>query len=383
MPRRTRIEFETLAKLDSHLATGLSFRGAVFQDLDLRAHTPRLLETALHNTVFLGCRMTPALLDHARDHKALLFPDIPGTPYRLYRPDLYTVHTLLDGYRPGEPGSYERTTDGRIYAHYANTGGPRPGNIVEALGRRLHDHAITDALEEVIENRRIVAIMGGHGMSRADEGYLNVARLARRLSRGGFLVASGGGPGAMEAANLGAYLSNHAEAALADACRMLAAAPLYLPRDPWLDAAFLVLREFGEHPLVPVGPSIGIPTWHYGHEPPNVFPSHIAKYFENSVREDGLVTIANAGILFAPGSAGTIQEAFQDAAQNHYETLGFASPMIFLGSEYWNRTLPVVPLLRRLSEGRPYASWLHITDDPDEAIDIIRAFSAHQLPHLT
>ena len=383
MPKRTRIEFETLAKLDFHLAAGMSLDGAVFQDLDLRDYTPQLLETSLRNAVFLGCRLTPALLDHARDHSALFFPDIPGTPYSLYRPELYSVHTLLDGYQPGVPGTYERTTDGRIYDHFAKTGGPRPRNIVEALGRRLHDHAISDALEEVIENRRVVAIMGGHGMSRAEDRYLTVARIARSLTREGFLLASGGGPGAMEATNLGAFFANHPESALLEACCMLAAAPLYLPRDPWLDAAFLVLREFGTARHVPPGESIGIPTWHYGHEPPNIFASHIAKYFENSVREDGLVTIANAGILFAPGSAGTIQEAFQDAAQNHYETLGFASPMIFLDASYWTETLPVAPLIQQLSQGRPYASWLRFTDSPDEAMEVIRAFSARQLPRLT
>ena len=41
-------------------------------------------------------------------------------------------------------------------------------------------------------------------MSRADPLYLEVARMAARLGRDGFLVATGGGPGAMEAANLGA-----------------------------------------------------------------------------------------------------------------------------------------------------------------------------------
>ncbi len=61
--------------------------------------------------------------------------------------------------------------------------------------------------------------------------------------------------------------------------------------------------------------SIGIPTWLYGHEPPAPFATHIAKYFANSVREDGLLTIAKHGVIFAPGSAGTTQEIFQDATQ--------------------------------------------------------------------
>ena len=34
--------------------------------------------------------------------------------------------------------------------------------------RYLHDHSITDALYELIRGRKVVAIMGGHGMERAD-----------------------------------------------------------------------------------------------------------------------------------------------------------------------------------------------------------------------
>ena len=37
--------------------------------------------------------------------------------------------------------------------------------------------------------------------------YANVVWLSYKLARKGFLVATGGGPGAMEAGNLGAYLA--------------------------------------------------------------------------------------------------------------------------------------------------------------------------------
>ena len=75
---------------------------------------------------------------------------------------------------------------------------------------------------------------------------------------------------------------------------------------------------------------LSIPTWFYGHEPSNPFASHIAKYFSNSEREDGLLAVATAGIVFVPGGPGTLQEVFQDAAQNAYETYGQSSPMVFL-----------------------------------------------------
>ena len=32
--------------------------------------------------------------------------------------------------------------------------------------------------------------------------------------------------------------------------------------------------------------SLGVPTWFYGHEPPNLFATRIAKFFTNALRED-------------------------------------------------------------------------------------------------
>ena len=73
-------------------------------------------------------------------------------------------------------------------------------------------------------------------------------------------------------------------------------------------------------------------------------------------------------------SAGTHQEVFQDAAQNHYETAGLASPMLFLDTDFWRRQLPAVALLEELAEGRPYRRWIHATDSIDEIVDNILEF---------
>ena len=119
--------------------------------------------------------------------------------------------------------------------------------------------------------------------------------------------------------------------------------------------------------------SLGVPTWHYGHEPPNVFAGEIAKYFANSIREDGLLAIALAGVVFAPGSAGTIQEVFQDAAQNHYESFGIVSPMVFLDEVYWTERKPVYPLLRDLATGYSYGELVTAVDDAATAVEFIVA----------
>ena len=83
-----------------------------------------------------------------------------------------------------------------------------------------------------------------------------------------------------------------------------------------------------------------MPTWFYGHEPPNFFASHHSKMFFNSLREDGLVTLANKGIIFFEGNAGTVQEVFQDVAQNYYRPAReSATPMVFFNTDgYWDRS---------------------------------------------
>jgi predicted Rossmann-fold nucleotide-binding protein len=93
------------------------------------------------------------------------------------------------------------------------------------------------------------------------------------------------------------------------------------------------------------------------------------------VREDGVVTIAKGGIIYTPGSAGTMQEIFQDAGQNHYESEGYASPMIFLGKDYYTNVMPAYTFLKELSDRGLYKNMiLTISDDNDEIIEAIVRF---------
>jgi predicted Rossmann-fold nucleotide-binding protein len=121
------------------------------------------------------------------------------------------------------------------------------------------------------------------------------------------------------------------------------------------------------------GESLAIPTWGYGHEPPTPFATQIAKYFQNSIREDGLVAIARQGIICMEGKAGTIQEIFQDATQNYYRLSGQASPVVLFGREYWTSTFPVVGVLQKLFPANFERSVL-VTDDMEEAAQFIEAF---------
>ena len=121
--------------------------------------------------------------------------------------------------------------------------------------------------------------------------------------------------------------------------------------------------------------SLGIPTWLYGHEPSTPFATHIAKFFENSIREDSILTLAFGGIIYTPGSAGTLQEIFQDAVQNHYLSFGFASPMVFLGKDFWTKEVPIYPLLEdMMARGKYKNLLLTLTDDEDEVVGALKNF---------
>lgn len=347
---------------------------AAFQGIDLRDE-PGFESGSFRGCLFLSCVLTPAQAGYLTTTGATVVRDDGERPYSLHRTRLYTPDELFAGFDPARGAGYDQTFDARVYRHWVDTGRQYPGMIDESLARRLHDHSITDALHEAIEGTLPVAVMGGHALERSDPMYASIARIARALARSGRVLLSGGGPGAMEATHLGVWLAARADDALDEAIDVLAPRPAgsapgseYADAD-WLDRAFDVRSRW---PL-PGGPdryeSIGIPTWMYGHEPPNAFATKIAKYFANSVREEGLLAIATHGVVFAPGSAGTIQEIFQDAAQNHYTSFGPASPMILLGVDHWTERHPVWGVLESLAAGRDYRGLITITDDEHDVVD--------------
>jgi predicted Rossmann-fold nucleotide-binding protein len=365
-------ELESLAAFDAHLDEHKSLTNTACQGLDLRERSWRLFESDVRGAFFLGCTLEPSALEYLNNHDACVFPALSGMPFRSFRASLYDADELYQGYVPGDHASYDQTPDAKSYVQHKQTAGDL--QVVGTLAERIHDHAIDNALHQHLAQvgpDNVVAIMGGHGLTRTDAAYIQVARLGRSLTEAGFYLATGGGPGAMEAANFGAWMAAHPPEALDEALQVLAKAGPFEPVGEWLDAAFEV-RSRWPQPEPATGASLGVPTWHYGHEPPNVFATEIAKYFANSIREDGLLAIALAGVVFAPGSAGTIQEAFQDAAQNHYESFGRASPMVFLNIDYWTNVKPIYPVLQQLSADKPYGQMLTAFDDVDPVVEFLQ-----------
>ena len=80
----------------------------------------------------------------------------------------------------------------------------------------------------------------------------------------------------------------------------MARAPGYRPSiDDWLAAARDVRAAVREG-----APSLGIPTWFYGHEPSNLFATAVAKYFRNALREGVRQMLAwePSGIILSHGA---------------------------------------------------------------------------------
>ena len=362
---------------------------AALQGLDLRDYSDDLKRTDFTGSIFLSCILSPKGAKAVFKGGGLVIPDSPKFRFPAHRSELYAVEELFEGYDPEDEDGYYNTYDYAVYQEY-KAGGIMHVPLDTDLYRHLHDHSITNALHDILGDKKVVAIMGGHGLERADPIYAHIAKLSRKLTQDGYLMASGGGPGAMEATHLGAYFATRSEADLLDAIKIISPRPKgakpeteYSDSD-WLRRAWAVREKY---PLKDKDKdacmSIGIPTWFYGHEPPAPFATHIAKYFANSIREDGLLMIAHHGVIFAPGSAGTRQEIFQDAAQNHYRSAGFPSPMIFFGQDYWTGksdhrySFPVWQLITQTAN-KDYRPLMHLTDDMDEIIKIVKDFEPNK-----
>ena len=420
-PNPIRKELEDLAAVETHLKNPEStWFNVVIQDVDLTSIDGQFAAANPDGCHFLGCEIGPKLATAiAQSPTCLLFPKNKSLPFNPYRAKLYAPEELLGHFTTDniqvERRTYENSTDWKTYLTVADPEDNKVftnDSVDTILSRRLHDTSIADALSDLLQSTKkkgVVAIMGGHDMRRQakvkttqpstplgdepwegqsdDSVYTRIALLAWKLTNEGYLLISGGGPGAMEATHLGAWFATRPLPRLRAAIKTLESFPEFIPgkSTEWLIPAMKVRRD-DPLPMADEAKcqSIGIPTWFYGHEPPNPFATHIAKYFENSVREEGLLAIDTHGVIVAEGNAGTVQEIFQDACQNYYGTYGTAAPLILFGRDYWDppvmpvyvndKAKKVFPLVRKLAEEKGFTHRLIVTDALREILRTITAF---------
>lgn len=134
-------------------------------------------------------------------------------------PSLYSVSRLLGEFNEDDPRSYALTFDARTYLRAVVDGLRIAHTDTEARRRAVHDAAISRALLSALEGAKVVAVMGGHELARSHHDYRAVAQLAKNLTERGYLMVSGGGPGAMEATHLGARLAGDVDVDLAHALK--------------------------------------------------------------------------------------------------------------------------------------------------------------------
>ena len=356
-----RSEIETLAEFDAVTASRGSLRGCVLQSLDLTERVSVLSEVDVRDALLLGCRLPLAVSQELSARGAVVFPRLPRVPFFAYRAALYTPAELYAGLEQ----SYAHTPDGRTYAWTLS----EASRLLDGtLAAALHDHSITDALTETVTEPGLgVGVMGGHAVRRGTTVYRDAARLGQALADAGRLVITGGGPGVMEAANLGAAVRG-GQTEVDAACERLAAVPDFHDSiEAWARAAFDVVATQDASRF-----SLGIPTWLYGHEPPNPFATAIAKYHDNALREDILLRLCGGGIVYLQGAAGTTQEIFQAVTRNYYaQQTHEVRPLILVGRTYWTETLPAWPLLQALARGRLMEPHTHLVDSLDEVAELL------------
>ncbi len=370
------VEVETRDAVEILLTERRSFARVAIRGVDLEGVS--LSGIDLRGALLLGCELDPDAQARAVAAGALVFPELADLPISAYRGSLYRPEELYAGIRSR---GYGETPDAKSYRWMRST----QGDVFAELVRHLHDLAMEDAVAELHDGTQrrpsVVSIMGSHRLARTSPAYAEVARLAMLVARRGHIVATGGGPGAMEAANLGATVGGsetwrdgpEAERGVRAVVASIGAHPNCGSTDDdisfWAVAGLTAAERYVHGRLR----SIGVPTWFYGHEPPNPFAQLHAKYFANALREDRLLRLASEAIIVTDGRAGTVQEIFQAAVLIHYGDPHQPRPrLILVGSSIWEDSIPAMPLLRSLANEVRDGQWGHllrVVETSEEAVE--------------
>jgi len=347
---KTLTEVETVLKnkQDSkkHVFIGLDFSNSPYLEIiktkDVNGHS------------FWSCSFPQGFANELRLKGAEVLDKDDSFPFESYRSNMYSQEELIK-------------VDTQIF----NKVSKKERNIRLERAKWLHDFTIREALLDFLKDKAVVSFFGGHAVKRASVDYKQIVLLAKRLAEEGFAIVSGGGPGVMEATNLGGYLAGRTIEEVEEAFQLIQqGSESYEKEFLNVSAAEVVTKRFGI-PKIEGNRfiNIGIPTFEYGDEPFNRFSTYICKFFSKAVRHEVLIDITNGGAVFAPGSVGTRQEIFTYACKNH--EVSKPAPMIFLNKQFWNGN-GLYPLISNVE-----SDLLHLllcTDDIDEIVIRLTSF---------
>ena len=188
-----------------------------------------------------------------------------------------------------------------------------------------------DGFDALAEVGPAISVFGS-ARTKADHPMYAMARdLGKMLAEAGYSVITGGGPGIMEAANRGCQ----------EGGRLSVGCNIELP------------MEQGLNPYVDLGIEF--------------------RYF--FARKVMFVKYADAFVIF-PGGYGTLDELFEALTliQTH-KVQDF--PVILVGTDYWAGMLDWIKgsLLKEAAINQEDVDLLRLTDDPKEAVRIIKAYA--------
>jgi len=324
-------EFVSFVKANGASA---SLFGYIFLAVDLRYVDPHLLETLdVKGAYFLGCQFhISTSIGSLIAAGAKVVQNPKNLPFKPFRSTMYRTDEL-------------QRNDIPIFDFSKNDSAL---NIITKNYMATHDENVVQHLLRFKEGKRLVGVMGGHAALRGSKVFYQTMVLSRTLAQLGFYIVTGGGPGLMEAANLGAYLADKSDLEFEDAYKMLQVGDdLCNTSNPEGQCqheyensagADAVIAKYG----MPLDQrSLGVATWVYGHEPFNRFCAWDAKLFSNAIREDILLAVLNNGVIIGDGAAGTRQEMWQDQTASSYadEKQVFSRPQIYLGTFWFDNNM--------------------------------------------
>lgn len=173
-----------------------------------------------------------------------------------------------------------------------------------------------------------ITVFGSARFKEGHPSYDLARKLGALLAREGYTVVTGGGPGLMEAANRGA-------------------------------------KEAG-------GSSVGCNVVLPHEQAPNPYLDRVITFRYFFVRKVMLVKYSY-GFVILPGGLGTLDEMTEAMTLIQTGKL-YDFPVILVGKEYWNGFMEYVhnTLIKNGAVSSRDLDFVHVTDDPQEAIEIIR-----------
>jgi uncharacterized protein (TIGR00730 family) len=169
-----------------------------------------------------------------------------------------------------------------------------------------------------------ISVFGSARTGRDHPDYILAEKLGRALAAAGFTVITGGGPGAMEAANKGAYEEDGVSVGLGIEL------PFEQGMNDWVDLAVNFRYFFARKTM-------------------------FVKYAQ--------------GFVVMPGGFGTLDELFEALVLVQTQKVT-SFPIVLLGSAYWKGLLDWLsgPVLDRGTISARDLGLVHLTDDVDEAV---------------